>query len=77
MQKIMIGLTAFALVLVSACASNQKEPATLKDGAREVGTAVGSATREVGQGFKKAGKEIGAAAKEGGRAFRDAVRSDD
>lgn len=67
----------FGLVLLLTllgCASN-KEP-SLKEGAREVGHAVGSAAREVGQGAKKVGKTVGEAAKEGGRAFKDAVKGE-
>ena len=59
-----------------ACASNGDKDPSLKEGAREVGHAVGSAAREVGQGAKKVGKTVGEAAKEGGRAFKDAVRND-
>jgi hypothetical protein len=59
------------------CESNKKSDPSLKEGAREVGHAVGSAAREVGQGAKKVGKTVGEAAKEGGRAFRDAVKSDE
>jgi outer membrane murein-binding lipoprotein Lpp len=58
------------------CESNKKSDPSLKEGAREVGHAVGSAAREVGQGAKKAGKAVGEAAKEGGRAFKDAVKGD-
>jgi hypothetical protein len=59
------------------CESNKKSDPSLKEGARDVGHAVGSAAREVGQGAKKVGKTVGEAAKEGGRAFRDAVKSDE
>jgi hypothetical protein len=62
---------------LTACASDGKDPPTLKEGARDVGHAVGSAAREVGQGAKKAGKAVGEAAKEGGRAFKDAVKGQD
>jgi hypothetical protein len=59
------------------CESNKKSEPSLKEGAREVGHAVGSAAREVGHGAKKVGKAVGEAAKEGGHAFRDAVKSDE
>jgi hypothetical protein len=62
---------------LAGCASDGKDPPTLKEGARDVGHAVGSAAREVGQGAKKAGKAVGQAAKEGGKAFKDAVRGED
>lgn len=70
-------LLASALALaVIGCSSNSGKEPTLKEGAREVGQAVGTAAREVGQGAKKVGKTIGEAAKEGGRAFKDAVKGD-
>lgn len=61
---------------LTGCSSNGKQEPSLKEGAREVGHAVGTAAREVGQGAKKAGKAVGEAAKEGGRAFKDAVKGD-
>lgn len=67
-------LVASVTVLVAGCASKDTKDPSLKEGAREVGHAAGSAAREVGQGAKKAGKAIGEAAKEGGKAFRDAVK---
>lgn len=77
-------MSAFAKILalslmagLAGCASDGKDPPTLKEGARDVGHAVGSAAREVGQGAKKAGKAVGEAAKEGGKAFRDAVKGED
>ena len=77
MQKTTVVAAALSLAFLCACSSNRNEEPTLKEGAREVGNAVGTAAREVGQGVKKAGKEIGHAARDGGRAFRDAVRSDE
>jgi uncharacterized lipoprotein NlpE involved in copper resistance len=73
-------LTIAALIAsvgLLGCESNKKSDPSLKEGAREVGHAVGSAAREVGQGAKKVGKTVGEAAKEGGRAFKDAVKSDE
>jgi hypothetical protein len=67
--------SALALAVIGCSSNNGKEP-SLKEGAREVGQAVGSAAREVGKGAKKVGKTVGEAAKEGGRAFKDAVRSE-
>jgi hypothetical protein len=67
---------AAALLALGACASQQREDLTLKDGAREVGHAVGSAAREVGQGAKKGGKAVGEAAKEGGKAFKEAIKGE-
>lgn len=61
---------------VLGCSSNGNKEPSLKEGAREVGHAVGTAAREVGQGAKKVGKSVGEAAKEGGRAFKDAVKDD-
>jgi hypothetical protein len=73
-------LTLAALVVMQCsigCSSNKNSDPSLKEGAREVGHAVGSAAREVGQGAKKVGKTVGEAAKEGGRAFKDAVKGDE
>jgi uncharacterized lipoprotein NlpE involved in copper resistance len=73
-------LTIAALIAsvgLFGCESNKKSDPSLKEGARDVGHAVGSAAREVGQGAKKVGKTVGEAAKEGGRAFKDAVKSDE
>jgi len=69
-------LSITALIVLQClvgCSTNKNSDPSLKQGAREVGHAVGSAAREVGQGAKKVGKAVGEAAKEGGRAFKDAV----
>ncbi|MET0536062.1 MAG: hypothetical protein ABW171_17735 [Steroidobacter sp.] len=50
------------------------EESTLKEGAREVGRAVGTAAREVGQGAKKVGKEVAAVAKEGAEAVKEGAK---
>jgi hypothetical protein len=71
-----VHLTTVLLIGLAGCSSNDDKDPSLKEGAREVGHAMGSAAREVGQGAKKAGKAVGEAAKEGGKAFRDAVRGD-
>jgi hypothetical protein len=67
---------AMLAVVAVGCASNDGKDPSLKEGAREVGHAVGTAAREVGQGAKKAGKAVGEAAKEGGKAFKDAVKGE-
>lgn len=65
-----------ACLLAMAAPTSFAEEATLKDGAKNAGHAVGSAVREVGKGAKKAGKAVGKAAKEGGKEFRRAVKGD-
>ena len=78
LAKPLVKLAALVLgTALAGCASDGKDPPTLKEGARDVGHAVGSAAREVGQGAKKAGKAVGEAAKEGGKAFKDAVKGED
>lgn len=59
------------------------EENTLKEGAKEVGRAVGTAAREVGDGAKQVGKavadaakEVGAAAKEGAKEAKRAATKD-
>jgi hypothetical protein len=69
-------LAAMVAIALIGCSSNADKDPSLKEGAREVGHAVGTAVREVGQGAKKAGKAVGEAAKEGGRAFKDAVKGE-
>ena len=59
-----------ASVAAPACAD---EP-TLKEGARDVGRAVGTAAREVGQGAKKVGKAVAEAAKEGAEAVKEGAK---
>lgn len=65
-----------ALLLVGGCASNKGQEPSLKEGAREVGHAVGTAAREVGKGAKKVGKAVGEAAKEGGKAVKEAFKEE-
>ena len=48
-----------------------KDDNTLKEGAKDVGRAVGTAAREVGEGAKKVGKAVGEAAKEGAEAVKE------
>ena len=66
---------------VTSCASERDT--TVKEDAKDVGRAVGSAVREVGQGAKEVGKAIGhatvegvEAAKEGGRELKKAVKGE-
>lgn len=68
-------LRVTALLLLAAMASpGFAEENTLKEGAREVGRAVGTAAREVGQGAKKVGKAVGEAAKEGAEAVKEGAK---
>jgi len=62
------------VVLAGVAAPGFAEENTLKEGAREVGHAVGSAAREVGQGAKKVGKAVGEAAKEVGQAVKEGAK---
>ena len=62
-----------ALLVVVGCSSHRGQEKSLKQNAKEVGHAVGTAAREVGKGAKKAGKAVGQAAKEGGKAFKEAL----
>lgn len=65
--------TAF-LTLTGLAAPSFADDSSLKEGAREVGKAVGTAAREVGQGAKKVGKAVGAAAKEGVEAVKEGAK---
>lgn len=69
-------LATLIVLALAGCSSNDGKEPSLKEGAREVGQAVGTAAREVGKGAKKVGKTVGEAAKEGGRAFKDAVKGE-
>ena len=62
------------LMLAGVAAPGFAEENTLKEGARDVGHAVGSAAREVGQGAKKVGKAVGEAAKEFGAAVKEGAK---
>jgi hypothetical protein len=66
-------LIAF-LMLAAVAAPGFAEESTLKEGAREVGRAVGTAAREVGEGAKKVGKAVGEAAKEGAEAVKEGAK---
>lgn len=50
------------------------EESTLKEGAKDVGRAVGTAAREVGQGAKQVGKAVAEAAKEVGEAAKEGAK---
>jgi hypothetical protein len=77
MRRRKISIAAVALtLLLGACSSNRTQDASLKQGAKDVGRAVGTAAREVGQEAKKVGKMVAEAAKEGGQAFKEAVKGD-
>jgi hypothetical protein len=62
------------LLAIGAVAPAMAEDSSLKEGARDVGRAVGTAAREVGQGAKKVGKAIGEAAKEGAEAVKEGAK---
>lgn len=70
--------TKFLRVTVVLITAGMALPAladeSLKEGARDVGRAVGSAAREVGQGAKKVGKAVGEAAKEGFEAVKEGAK---
>ncbi len=67
---------AIALLLVTSLSAASAEDASIKDGAKRAGHAIGAAARDVGQGAKKVGKAVGKAAKEGGREFRRAIKGE-
>lgn len=67
-------LVLLIALIVAGCSSNRGHEPSLKQGAKDVGHAVGTVAREVGQGAKTVGKTVGDAAKEGGKAFKDAVK---
>lgn len=50
------------------------DESTLKEGAREVGRAVGTAAREVGEAGKKVGKAVAEVAKEGAQAVKEGAK---
>ncbi len=66
------------LLVLALCANAYAEESKVKEGAKEVGHAVGTAAREVGHGTKKITKEVGkavaGAARETGHAFRDGAK---
>lgn len=62
------------LIAAVVAAPALADDSTLKEGARDVGRAVGSAAREVGDGAKKVGKAVGEAAKEGVEAVKEGAK---
>jgi hypothetical protein len=67
---------AIALLCATTLSVASAEEASLKDGAKRAGHAIGTVARDVGQGAKKVGKAVGKAAKEGGREFRRAIKGE-
>ena len=66
-------ITAF-LALAGMASPGFAEENTLKEGAKDVGHAVGTAARQVGEGAKKVGKAVGDAAKEGVEAVKEGAK---
>jgi hypothetical protein len=66
--------TSMLLIAASVAGPALAEESTLKEGAREVGRAVGTAAREVGQGAKKVGKAVAEVAKEGAEAVKEGAK---
>jgi hypothetical protein len=62
------------LIATGVAAPVLADESTLKEGARDVGRAVGTAAREVGEGAKKVGKVVGEAAKEGAEAVKEGAK---
>jgi hypothetical protein len=62
------------LIAASVAAPTFADESTLKEGAREVGRAVGTAAREVGQAGKKVGKAVAEVAKEGAQAVKEGAK---
>lgn len=69
----LLRIAAF-LALAAVAVPGFAEENTLKEGAKEVGRAVGTAAREVGEGAKKVGKAVGEAAKEGAEAVKEGAK---
>ena len=62
------------LIAIGLAAPVFAEDSSLKDGARDVGKAVGTAAREVGDAGKQVGKAVGDAAKEVGAAVKEGAK---
>ena len=62
------------LIAAGVAAPAIADESTLKEGAREVGRAVGTAAREVGEVGKKVGKAVAEAAKEGAAAVKEGAK---
>jgi len=74
-MKLVAALRIAALLLTfSLAAPALAEENTLKEGAKDVGRAVGTAAREVGDGAKQVGKAVANAAKEVGEAAKEGAK---
>lgn len=74
-MKLPAALRITALLLtVGVAVSASAEENTLKEGAKDVGRAVGTAAREVGDGAKQVGKAVAEAAKEVGEAAKEGAK---
>jgi hypothetical protein len=62
------------VLAASVAAPAWADDSTLKEGARDVGRAVGTAAREVGEGAKKVGKAVAEVAKEGAEAVKEGAK---
>jgi hypothetical protein len=71
-----MNLSARLLLLIAAtvAAPAFADESTLKEGARDVGRAVGTAAREVGEAGKKVGKAVAEVAKEGAQAVKEGAK---
>lgn len=69
-------LLSHSILLLAAAVAvpAMAEESTLKEGARDVGKAVGTAAREVGEVGKKVGKAVAGAAKEVGQAAKEGAK---
>lgn len=66
-----ISMLLFAATVAAPAVADES---TLKEGAREVGRAVGTAAREVGEAGKKVGKAVAEVAKEGAQAVKEGAK---
>jgi hypothetical protein len=74
-MKLPVALRIAALLLtLGLAAPSFAEESTLKEGAKDVGRAVGTAAREVGDGAKQVGKAVANAAKEVGEAAKEGAK---
>ena len=67
---------AIALLFAMTLSVASADDASLNDGAKRAGHAIGAAARDIGHGAKKVGKAVGNAAKEGGRELRRAFKGE-
>jgi len=80
-RKALSTVVVVSTLLYGVASLAAEKEGSVKEGAKDVGRAVGSAFREIGHGAKKAGKAVGhaakegvEAAKEGGREFKKAIK---